>query len=127
MIYSMYFAGIYNTTIGRYWADERTRPLYNRTAGKTIPVKQRVADRIKNSTNDTFVFVITNTQEEAFRKYLNEYKLNDLIVYEMPYYVTNANHPTQGRRLKVVVLASPVHFWRDWYEEEETMENVNAD
>lgn len=129
--YTVYFAGLienYHVSEGyRKWTPEycaangygrnHDYTKYAKHAGKTFNLVRIMSDKIKESVNDTFVFINTVSQERDFDNFLDKYELKDLIVYQMPYYVTNQNH-NQGRNLRVTVLASKEHFWRDWTPDE---------
>ena len=144
MIYSMYWEGLKTAQrngINTYW-NEYLRPEYNRPeyragislqdfviakyAGKKINFMQILADFIYKSEDCSFVYMVTRDQEKDFLTFLKEYKLIDLIVYQMPDFITNANHLNMGRRIKLYVLCSPNHFWRDMYGEDGQVENLNG-
>ncbi len=144
MIYSLYWEGlgtVQKRGVATYWNEylrpEYTKPEYRagvnpatfviaKYAGKKLNFMQMLADFIHKSEDCSFVYMITREQEEGFLTFLNEYKLVDLIVYQMPDFITNANHPTTGRRIKLYVLCSPNHFWRDMYGEDGQVENLNG-
>jgi len=129
--YTVYFAGLseyYHISEGyRRWTPEYCQTngygithdytKYAKHAGKTFNLYRKMSDKIKESVNDTFVFINTVSQERDFDNFLDKYELKDLIVYQMPYYVTNHNN-NEGRNLRVTVLASKEHFWRDWYSDD---------
>ena len=144
MIYSMYWSameGNMRSGVSSWWG-EYLSPLYNnpknranidpdafviaKYAKKRPNFMQMLADFIHKSEDCSFVYVITKEQEESFLTFLKEYKLIDLVVYQMPDFITNANHPTMGRRIKLYVLCSPTHFWRDMYGEDGQVENLNG-
>jgi hypothetical protein len=140
MIYSMYFDGLYTVyKIPTYYRDYlnddwcrrvgydlnnipdslKNARTYAKYAGMDVNLQQLVVDLIKSSEDSSFVFIITRKQEDAFNKFIAKNSLKDYIVYTMPNFVTNANHPSNGRNLKLVVLASKEHFWRDMFNDEE--------
>ncbi len=86
--------------------------------GKTFDYKKMVAEVIKESTEDSFVFIITNNQMEDFTKWIKENKLEEYGVYRMTQAITNGNHPHNGRNLLLVVFASKQHVWRDMFIDE---------
>ena len=76
-----------------------------------------LADIIKESEEDSFLFIITNVQVEAFDKWVKEHKLQEFITYRMERAVTNGNHPQNGRNLLFVAMCSKTHVWRDMFDE----------
>lgn len=129
--YTVYFAGLKENyyiseslrawtpqyCVDRGYPSDHEYTKYAKQAGKTFNLFRIMSDKIRESVNDTFVFINTVAQEKDFDNFLENYELKDLIVYQMPYYVTNQNH-NQGRNLRVTVLASKEHFWRDWTPDE---------
>jgi FMN phosphatase YigB (HAD superfamily) len=75
-----------------------------------------LAEYIKESEEDSFVFILTNQQLPSFNKWLEKYELKDLIVAD-PAAVTNSVHISNGPNLNLRVLVSAKHLWRDMYEE----------
>ena len=86
--------------------------------GISFDYKKMMAEVIKESTEDSFVFIITNKQMEDFTKWIKENKLEEYEVYRMARPITNGNHTTNGRNLLLVVFASKQHVWRDMFETE---------
>jgi len=84
--------------------------------GQTFDYKKVAAEVIKESTEDSFVFIITNKQMEEFTKWIKENKLEEYEVYRMARPITNGNHTHNGRNLLLVVFASKQHVWRDMFE-----------
>jgi hypothetical protein len=73
-----------------------------------------VTEFIKQSENDTFVFILTDTQIDTFNEWTLSSGIEELIVYKMPRPITNMVHAGHGRRLTLVVISSAKHFWREW-------------
>lgn len=86
--------------------------------GMRFNYKKMAAEVIKESTEDSFVFIITNKQMEDFTKWIKENKLEKYEVYRMTQAITNGNHPDNGRNLLLVVFASKQHVWRDMFIDE---------
>lgn len=87
-------------------------------AGKQFDTRRMMAEVIKESKEDSFVFILTNTQLESFKAWIEQYKLEEFEVFRMARPVTNGNHPKNGRNLTMVVFASKEHVWRDMFEDE---------
>jgi len=83
-----------------------------------------VADYIKESEEDSFLFIITNVQVEAFDKWIKKYKLEEFVTYRMERPVTNGNHLHNGRNLLFVAMCSKTHVWRDMFDETIKWSNV---
>lgn len=64
---------------------------------------------LKGNEQDSHVFILTTEQEEGFEKFIKDYELESHIAYRMPYKVTNPNHQTAGRRLRLYLFQSPNH------------------
>jgi hypothetical protein len=72
-----------------------------------------VHEQIKNSKNDTFVFILTKTEGMLanFDKWLELYGLKEYEIYRTPG-TTNANHMQRPKNLVMVFLQSKEHFQR---------------
>lgn len=116
MIYHIHFAGVYSRTITSWWPASLRDKI-----GQTVDGQNLLAETIKESSNDCFVFILTinNRQTNSFDKWIEQYDLKDYIVFEPPLAIENGVHPENGRNLRLVVLASKDHAWRDMYLDEE--------
>jgi len=86
--------------ISTFFASKKYWPV-----GTKLSPPEIMADAIREGKKDFFVFIITNEQQEQWDEWITTQKLNDLIIYEMPNYVSNCNYPDMGRRLKLYVLS----------------------
>ena len=84
-------------------------------AGQMVDGAEIMASLIKESEEDSFVFILTNAQLEAFDAWVKKYELERWMVYRMERAVTNGNHPQNGRNLTLAVFASRQHVWRDMF------------
>lgn len=123
MIYSVTFQSLKSFTIPRWVKDKDydTGPAHQHLrdarsiAGKTVDSPKIIASLIKESEEDSFVFILTNAQLEAFDAWVKKYELERWMVYRMERAVTNGNHPQNGRNLTLAVFASRQHVWRDMF------------
>lgn len=115
MIYHIYFNGLWPYIYDNYGN------VNNKYTNNLIEPKSLLAKFIKESENNSFVFVVTTAQKPAFEQYLADYGLNNLIQFKMEQPITNPNYIERGRRLWLTVLQSPAHFVNDLYEEAEDM------
>ena len=119
MIYTMYFGAMHEGDVISRW-----HPLYDKYGSVIADRSELVARYIKESENNSFVFITTKTQEKEFNTFLKTNKLNNLIVFETPYYITNPVHIYNGRALKITVLQTEKHFVNDLYDEAEELFNL---
>jgi hypothetical protein len=123
MIYSMYFEMIRRES-------EHVAPWYARAegvmyeelcklAGKRVNISAMTAKVIKESEDDSFVFIITNPQMLEFNTWLSKYELEEYVVFRQERPITNSGHDYNGRNLNLIVLASKQHAWREMFETEE--------
>ena len=118
MIYSIYFGGLSNATQVPYWYGNSPVPALKKATGRRINTEEITANKIKSSQDDSFLFVITNPQLEAFERWIKAYGLEEYEVFRSPP-ITNPVHLYNGRYLTLVVLASKEHAWRDMFNVEE--------
>jgi len=120
-IYTMYFSGLDSgtTDIIPMWSGFLGK--YGKRRGNTQAL---LAQYIKKSENNSFVFITTKNQKKGFDKFLENYKLNNLIVFQTPDYITNPVHLYNGRSLKITVLQTEKHFVNDLFDEAEEMFNL---
>jgi hypothetical protein len=98
MIYDVYFDGLKVQQGG--WDDHSS--LWH-----GFDSKKFIADYIKSGqSNDSFVFITTTNQEPAMVQFIADNGLAAFMSYEMPYAVTNWNHPQHGRKLRLRVFQS---------------------
>lgn len=98
MIYDVYFDAL--KVQGATWSPEMA-------LWEGFDSKKFIAEYIKSGqSNDSFVFITTTIQEDAMVNFIKEYDLKDYMSYEMPYSVTNWNHPQHGRKLRLRVFQS---------------------
>lgn len=99
MIYDVYFDGL--TVVGENTWNPDMALWGGFDTGKFL------ADYIKSGkSNDSFVFITTTNQESRMQSYMEKHGLKDFLSYEMPYAVTNNNHPGDGRKLRLRVFQS---------------------
>lgn len=116
MIYSMHWAGLQNTAypisgwMQKIGIDE--------LIGKRVNLLEEITASIKESVDDTFVFILLNDNLEGFNNWLRQYNLTDMEVFRSNA-ITNPIHTDKGRNLTLVVLASESHAWRDMFVTEE--------
>ncbi len=112
MIYSIYFAAMHNAPLdftsnrpyGSFLGDTTNMvEVQAKMHGKNT--RTALAGAIKASKGDTFVFITTRMQEKDYDGWVETNGLKDYMVYEMPYYITNGNHPG-NRNLKLHVMQS---------------------
>ena len=84
-----------------------------------VDQKKIYAQIIKESTEDSFVFILTNSQLKEFEEWIKQNELEDYVMYKMPRPVTNDVHPENGRNLTLYVLCSPNHPMYDMFNEDE--------
>lgn len=83
--------------------------------GDVLDFATSLANVIKESTKDSFCFLITKRQHAMFRTWIEQNNLKEFIAYEQPFWSTNAAHShrdTSDGGLKFYVLQSPNHFQR---------------
>lgn len=116
MIYHILFANLYEKTISN-WSAQSLSPM----VGKRIDGQAFLAGTIKESSNDSFIFILTvlNGQSHQFDVWVEKYGLKEYIVFEPPLAIENGVHSENGRNLRLVVMASLDHAWRDMYLDEE--------
>jgi hypothetical protein len=87
--------------------------------GARFTFKSELATFIKESKNDTFIFILVKTQDqlEPWEKWLEDYGLEDLVVLRTKG-ITNPIHSQYKHNLVLAVLQSKEHFQR-----KETKEN----
>jgi hypothetical protein len=117
MIYHMHFIQMSDKQITG-WAALSLRPLL----GTSIDGRKFVATFIEESTEDTFIFILThnNGQDTTFNKWVEKYGLEEYIVFTPPTLITNSVHSEAGPNLRLVVMASKDHPWHDMYLDDET-------
>ena len=75
-------------------------------------MREYMGQRIRDSQDDSFIFITTKSQDEEFSKWLEEESLKDLITTQSEY-IQNHNYPEHGPKLKITVIQSKNHFQRD--------------
>jgi hypothetical protein len=124
MIYSMYFEMVKRKRelIPDWWAKNRysfpEHKEISKQAGKILNFAAMTAKVVRESVDDSFVFIITNGQMFEFNTWLSEHGLTEYEVFRQARPITNAIHRDTGRNLTLVVLASDQHVWRDMFESE---------
>ena len=118
MIYSIYFGALCTTTLVPTWYANSPVPALKKATGRRINTEEITANKIKSSQDDSFLFVITKPQLEAFDQWIKTYGLKKYEVFRSPP-ITNPVHLDNGRYLTLVVLASKEHAWRDMFNVEE--------
>jgi len=134
MIYSVHWMGLANKiwSLPSYFMNSSYDgyPEYNWVrkargwADKSINLREFLAEYIKESKEDSFVFILVNSQINEFNLWLTEKGLEEYVAYRMERPVTNGNHPQNGRNLTLVVMASKEHVWRDMFDPEIEWSNV---
>ena len=88
-----------------------------RVAGCSIPMREWAATIIRESKDDSFCFILQNSQLPLFAEWMKKYDLEELEVFRSEA-ITNDIHTANGRNLTLVVLASKTHAWREMYGED---------
>ncbi len=116
MIYSMYFAGLYDRTFQGYpWMVSHMKGL------GVVSAEPFFANLIKESKDDTFIFIITQqhtAQVVQFDAWVKRYELEEYVVFTPSTLIVNGNHPEKGPNLKLIVMASKEHAWREMFTED---------
>lgn len=71
-----------------------------------------MAKYIKDSMDDSFIYILTNPQLVEFEQWIKDFNLEDQVMFKMPRPITNPNHHEE-RRLTLVVLQSKNHFQKE--------------
>ena len=116
MIYSVHWLTCSEFTVSK-WSSEAIKALAE--VGSTFSFKGDLATFIKESKNDTFIFILVKTQGqlESWEKWLEDSNLGDLVVLRTKG-ITNPIHPQYKHNLVLAILQSKEHFQRN-----ETKEN----
>jgi hypothetical protein len=107
--YSMYFTPIAsNLPIqpSSYISTEEHMIQSAKFKNKNLRAGDWIAKFIKESKGDSFVFITTQDQRDAWNNWIVIHGLKEHISYEMPRPVTNGNHPHNGRNLHLRILKS---------------------
>lgn len=132
MIYSMYWAGNYpEYVVPLSYGTDSFRERYGNhpdyrelipLAGKTLYLRKELANFIRESVDDSFVFILTKKgyHYDAFKLWLSSENLEDYVVCHPDKGVTNPNYydakaygvVTVGN-LRLVVMASKNHSMRE--------------
>lgn len=135
MIYSVYWAYLFEDynqpAVQRNYVEAaKVNPQYQPYADLAwldapmkVNRKQLLAEAIKETDNNSFVFIILNEQMVDFNNWLDKYSLKENEVYRMAQPITNGKY--EGRRLNLIVLMSKKHAMHDMFKLEET-ENAEA-
>ena len=112
MIYSVYFDAVYPVSKFAPWGIPNNKEYDDLRALYHTPVNYLVefATYIKESSEDTFIFIITPGQQTKFDDWISQKGLEEYIIYQMPRPITNGNHLHLGRRLKLLIMASKDHI-----------------
>lgn len=81
--------------------------------------KTLLAEAIKESKEDSFVFILVNRQLEEFNNWLSRNNLTNHVMFRMHRPVTNHPYPDNGRNLTLVVLMSSDHPYHDMFKASE--------
>jgi hypothetical protein len=102
-LYSMYWEGLQKS--------DKLGPPYVARDGEwivnpdRIPVSPAAMFReLLENTSDYYAFIITVKQWDGWEDFLCQECLYEFLHYEMPYFVTNHRYPTEGRKLRLVIL-----------------------
>ena len=112
MIYSFTFSALHRNLRITSWTSQSLQDRFG--IGGYVNFQALAAKAIKQSENDSFIFILAKTskQDVYFEEFLCEYKLKNLIVRESGW-ITNDVHLDQPNNIKMVVLMSPKHWYRD--------------
>lgn len=80
---------------------------------------QFLAEAIKESKEDSFVFVLTNIQLPSFDEWIKKFNLSEYIMFRMHRPVTNNPYPDNGRNLTLVVMMGKDHPYHDMFKANE--------
>lgn len=119
MIYSMYWNGHKAAMVMHGF----TTPTIERLIGQTINLQEELAHYIKQSKDDSFVFIVTRRgQYDAFHAWLDKYDMQEYVVFEPPTGVTNPNYAdrwtypaSHDGNLKMIIMASKDHSLQDQF------------
>lgn len=114
MIYDLYFQNIsaepvrYSGWTGRHKFD-----------GHMFNKQDLIAQHIRKSEDNAYIFILTdkNGQYTKFGEFIKKYGLEENIIFEPPLALTNRVHLYNERNLRLVVMLSSTHFWRELYED----------
>lgn len=119
MIYFCYYSGVQEQTVVHQYYN-----LPDRFKGSTYNTQKMLADEIKESKDDSFVFIIPRSSlETSFHAWLEKYDLEKFIVYKSEG-ITNPIHSWQKHNLVLYVLASKEHFWREMYDSPDSLTEI---
>ena len=122
MIYHIYWSSIRDSI-------KKISPYSTMYGGMDWNSAATLAETIKRSEDDSFVFIVTEKNKEAnrLRSWIKAYALEDYVVYESPIAITNPIHKDNGPNLRVFVMVSKQHFWRELTEDIIEEELVSED
>ena len=80
---------------------------------------QFLAEAIKESKEDSFVFILVNQQLPEFDEWIKKFNLSECIMFRMHRPVTNNPYPDNGRNLTLVVMMSKDHPYHDMFKANE--------
>ena len=115
MIYDIYFNTL-SEGPERYQNWYSTGPY----SGKSYMKRKLLAQFIKQSEDNTFIFILpekSGMYTTFMNDFIKKYGLEENIVFEPSQALTNKIHLYNERNLRLVVLASSSHFWRELYED----------
>lgn len=95
-----------------------TWDVYSQYAGEHLDLRKLLADFIKRSEDDSFVFILTRDQLVGFDLWVKTHDMEEYIM-ERSELIANPVHPYNGRNLQIVVMVSKEHFYRELFEQEE--------
>ena len=118
MIYEVWFTGI----LPSYTPSQFDKQLVLDTHNNQVSINRRklLAEFIRRSKQDTFIFIVTQKdgQEELFLDWIKKEQLDSYIMEETES-ILNPIHPHSGRNLKIYIMMSSEHVFRDMFIEEE--------
>lgn len=110
MIYSVYWGQTAPFNISKWNPDQV--PGY--TVGQKVDPRATLAEFIKTSEDDSFVFVLVKKQGQhrQFQEWVEEHKLKDYLQVETASGITNPVHPNEKYNLVFAIMQSANHFQR---------------
>ena len=142
MIYSVYWNGLGSSSYFRdqslYLSTSYSNKMYQDYRKVAVMQKEVKTDYnflynpkswlvegIKNTVDNSFVFILTPEQYPLFKAWVMYNNLAKYIVLEPNYFITNGNHQSAGRRLKLVVMMTEDHSYRDLFDEEGLVDHTS--
>lgn len=115
MIYNVHWDSMHEQCVRAMWRGSFpniSKDDWEAMVGRPYALKDRLIKLMKETKDNSFVFIVTKDQYPSFEEFLDKNELKDLIIKETPF-ITNVNYPDQGPRLKLMVFQTKDHFQRE--------------